>query len=218
MPSRAIITPEFGADVSLGRLCDAGKAKELFDNLREKNLPFEREIFRGKPVARGICAFGDPGTSYKYSQSKKLAPHKWDESQTISEIKRMVEKETGENFNYVHVNEYRDGSVGLGWHADDEEDMLPNSPIASVSFGAPRFFTMKNKKSYPLNGPIRCPIEQKYDKTKKRSTIKILLEPGSLLLMKQATQKNWEHCVAKVSAAKAGLRYNLTFRQMKVRL
>lgn len=91
------------------------------------------------------------------------------------------------------MNLYNDGNVGMGWHSDDEKLIEDNSAIASVSFGAERRFSFNHKKS--------------------KKTISVLLENGSLLLMKEATQKNWLHGLPK--STKITLpRINLTFRRM----
>ena len=68
-----------------------------------------------------------------------------------------------------------------------------NSPIASVSIGAERKFSFKHKQS--------------------KKIILILLEHVSLLLMKDATQKNWLNSLPKSSKI-AQPRINLTFRRM----
>jgi len=91
------------------------------------------------------------------------------------------------------LNLYHDGNEGMEWHSDDEESIEDNSPIASVSFGAERKFSLKHKQS--------------------NETISVLLEHGSLLLMKDATQKNWLHSLPK-SRKITRPRMNLTFRRM----
>jgi alkylated DNA repair dioxygenase AlkB len=88
---------------------------------------------------------------------------------------------------------YYDGNVGMGWHSDDEKSIEGNSAIASISFGAERRFSFKHKQS--------------------KEAISVLLENGSLLLMEDATQKNWLHGLPK--STKITLpRINLTFRTM----
>lgn len=88
---------------------------------------------------------------------------------------------------------YNDGNVGMGWHSDDEKSIEDNSAIASVSFGAERRFSFKHKQS--------------------KKTISVLLENGSLLLMKDTTQKNWLHSLPKSTKITLS-RINLTFRRM----
>ena len=91
------------------------------------------------------------------------------------------------------MNLFHDGNEGMGWHSDDEKSIEDNSPIASVSFGAERKFSFKHKQS--------------------KKIILVLLEHGSLLLMKDATQKNWLHSLPK-SKKITQPRINLTFRRM----
>ena len=85
--------------------------------------------------------------------------------------------------------------LGMGWHADDEKSIVPNSTIASVSLGAERIFHFKHKQTKQL--------------------IKIKLEHGSLLLMKGETQHHWLHALPKTTKVEAA-RINLTFRAMIV--
>ena len=81
----------------------------------------------------------------------------------------------------------------MGWHSDDEKSLGRNSTIASVSFGAEREFRLKHK---------RLP-----------ETASVLLEHGSLLVMKDTTQSNWVHSIPK-SKKILTPRINLTFRSI----
>jgi alkylated DNA repair dioxygenase AlkB len=81
----------------------------------------------------------------------------------------------------------------MAWHSDNETTILENSTIASLSLGAERRFLLKHKQ-----------MKQK---------IEIILQNGSLLLMKENTQENWLHSIPK--STKIHLpRINLTFRKM----
>jgi alkylated DNA repair dioxygenase AlkB len=64
---------------------------------------------------------------------------------------------------------YHDGNEGIGWHSDDEKSIEDNSSIASVSLVTDRKFSFKHKQN--------------------SKTISVLLEHGSLLLMKGESQK-----------------------------
>ncbi len=108
-------------------------------------------------------------------------------------LKQIVENHSNAKFNSCLLNLYHDGNVGVGWHSDDEKSIEDSSCIASINLGAERKFTFKHKHS--------------------NETISLLLEHGSLLLMKDATQKNWLHSLPK--SVKVTLpRINLTFRRM----
>jgi alkylated DNA repair dioxygenase AlkB len=93
------------------------------------------------------------------------------------------------------LNYYRDGKDSNGWHADNEKELGTNPTIASLSFGAARTFQLKHN-------------------TIKENKKSILLEHGSLLLMKGPTQHFWKHQIPK-TAKPTGPRINLTFRIIK---
>ncbi|GGG40571.1 alpha-ketoglutarate-dependent dioxygenase AlkB [Dokdonia pacifica] len=113
----------------------------------------------------------------------------------LSEIKKKVEAITTTEFTTCLINLYRDGKDSNGWHADDEKELGKNPTIASVSLGASRVFKFRDKKA-------------------KSSVHSMSLEHGSLLLMKDATQHNWQHQVPKTSKF-VEPRINLTFRTIK---
>ena len=79
----------------------------------------------------------------------------------------------------------------MAWHSDGETDLKKNGAIASLSFGAERKFAFKHKKS--------------------KETISIILENGSLLIMKDETQSHWLHRLPPTKLVSKP-RVNLTFR------
>jgi alkylated DNA repair dioxygenase AlkB len=109
----------------------------------------------------------------------------------LLELKKIAEEITGATFNSCLLNLYHNGNEGMAWHSDDEKSLGKNTAIASFSFGAERKFSLKHKKS--------------------KEAVSIILENGSLLLMKGTTQDNWLHCLPKAKKINAP-RINLTFR------
>ncbi|MEO1012734.1 MAG: alpha-ketoglutarate-dependent dioxygenase AlkB [Bacteroidota bacterium] len=107
-------------------------------------------------------------------------------------IKKEVDALAHQNFTTCLLNLYRDGRDSNGWHADDEKELGKNPVIASLSLGQERFFHLKHRRH-------------------KEVRHKILLEHGSLLLMRGETQHHWLHQVPK-TAKPIGERINLTFR------
>ena len=55
-------------------------------------------------------------------------------------------KKYSRNYNMVLVNWYRDGNDNIGFHADDEKQIKPDSEIITISLGAERDFVIKNSK------------------------------------------------------------------------
>jgi alkylated DNA repair dioxygenase AlkB len=110
------------------------------------------------------------------------------------QLKEIIENKSGETFNSCLLNLYHSGEEGMAWHSDGEKDLQKNGAIASLSLGAERKFAFKHK-------------------TTKR-TVSILLEKGSLLIMKGDTQTNWLHRLPPTKKVKTP-RINLTFRTVK---
>ena len=108
-------------------------------------------------------------------------------------VKQIVEKYAETKFNSCLLNLYHNGNEGMGWHSDDEKPLGKNNTIASLSFGAERKFSFKHKQT--------------------KQTVSLVLEHGSLLIMKDSTQSNWLHSLPK-SKNITQPRINLTFRTM----
>lgn len=141
---------------------------------------------------RLIAWYGDPAQKYFYS-GIALEPLPW--TKTLSQIRYVVENFSGEMFNSVLLNYYRDHHDSMGFHSDDEKELGPTPVIASVSLGATRTFILKHRTRLELK------------------TVRLSLQTGSLLLMKGLTQKNWKHGIDKRTRP-CGPRINLTFRRI----
>ena len=137
---------------------------------------------------RKVAWYGEKPFKYTYSKTTKMALP-W--TNELRVLKKMVEKETGENFNSCLLNLYHDGSEGMAWHSDGETDLKKNGAIASLSFGAERKFCFKHKKT--------------------KETVSLILQHGSLLVMKDETQSYWLHRLPPTKKIDHP-RINLTFR------
>ena len=158
--------------------------------LNEINWQHDVVKIFGKEIItkRKVAFLGDEGISYKYSGKTKIA-EKW--LQFILEIKSTVEQISGEKFNACLLNYYHNGSEAMSWHSDNEKEILKHSAIASLSFGAERKFGFKHNFS--------------------KEEISLMLENGSLLIMKDETQIYWKHKLY-TNAKIIEPRINLTFR------
>jgi alkylated DNA repair dioxygenase AlkB len=107
---------------------------------------------------------GDSDYLYAYSNTTKQALA-W--TKELSDLKQIVEDLAGTKFNSCLLNLYHNGNEGVAWHSDDEKSLGKNTTIASLSFGAERKFSFKHKQT--------------------KQTISLVLEHGSLLIMKDAT-------------------------------
>jgi alkylated DNA repair dioxygenase AlkB len=108
-------------------------------------------------------------------------------------LKQLTEELTGVSFNSCLLNLYHDGEEGMAWHSDDEKELAPGGAIASLSFGAERRFLFRHRGT--------------------KETVELSLAPGSLLVMRGATQDRWLHSLPKMKRVRRP-RVNLTFRTM----
>ncbi len=171
------------------------EANDYFEILRN-DIKWQQDDIKifGKIYAqpRLTALYANNEKPYRYSNIT-MYPKKF--STILLLIKSQVEKYTNLDFTSCLLNLYRDGQDSNGWHADNEKELGENPIIASISFGAERFFLMKHR----------------HDKSQK---LKIKLENGSLLLMKGETQHHWLHQIPKTKKM-VGERINLTFRTIK---
>jgi alkylated DNA repair dioxygenase AlkB len=171
-------------------------ASQYFKDLY-KNIPWSHDVIQmfGKTITtkRRVAWYSDPGLDYTYSGTKKLS-QPW--TKPLVELKEIAEDLCETEFNSCLLNLYQDGSEGMGWHADDEKDLLKDGVIASISLGAERRFSFRHKTE--------------------KMTLDITLKDGSLLIMKGQTQRFWKHQLPVAKRIKEP-RINLTFRQMQRR-
>ncbi len=139
--------------------------------------------------------YADPGVEYRYAQ-QLLNSHAWIEP--LLHLRHQVEALTGQRFNAVLVNLYRDGTDCVGWHADDEPDLGPAPVIASLSLGASRTFSVRRK------GDEGQPDQE---------TFGVPVHAGDLLVMDAPFQRDWQHAIL-AEPESPGSRMNLTFRQV----
>lgn len=163
----------------------------LFDSLlQEVNWKHDQVKIFGKEITtkRKVAWYGDASFNYSYSGTRKTALP-W--TKTLSILKKTIEDISQETYNSCLLNLYHDGNEGMTWHHDAEKELQKHGAIASLSLGAERKFSFKHKVN--------------------KEKIDIILENGSLLVMKGETQEHWLHCLPK-SKKITTPRINLTFR------
>ncbi len=187
----ANILPYDGEVIYHGKIFSQKQAQEYYDclinTIQWKN---DEAVIFGKHIItkRKVAWYGDAGFSYTYSKiSRNALP--W--TKDLLELKQLAEQMTGATFNSCLLNLYHDGDEGMSWHSDNERSLGKDTAIASISFGAERKFMFKHKKT--------------------KQTVSLILENGSLLVMKGSTQTHWLHSLPKTKKITRP-RVNLTFR------
>jgi len=152
----------------------------------------DKLIMFGKKIVtkRKVAWYGNRPYEYTYSNTtKKALP--W--TAALLKLKQLVEAKTSETYNSCLLNLYHNGTEGMSWHSDDEDMLVKNASIASLSIGVDRKFAFKHKD-----------LKEK---------VTLTLENGSLLEMKGTTQKYWQHALPKTKKV-ISPRINLTFRSI----
>ena len=185
------LLPKDGTANYYGIVVPSPKAENYFNSLLN-NISWKNDvaIIFGKRIEtkRKVSWYGEKPFEYTYSNHTKLAlPFTHD----LIELKDLVEQKTGVTFNSCLLNLYHTGEEGMAWHSDGEKDLKKNGAIASLSFGAERKFSFKHKET--------------------KETFSLILENGSLLVMKGLTQTNWLHRLPPTKKIFKP-RINLTFR------
>ena len=183
--------PEDGTVNYYGKLLNKNEAdfylNKLLETIEWRN---DEAIIFGKKIItkRKVAWYGEKPFEYTYSNITKYALP-W--TKELLELKTLIEKETGETFNSCLLNLYNNGEEGMAWHSDGETDLKKDGAIGSLSFGAERKFSFKHKQT--------------------DNKVELILEHGSLLVMKGTTQKHWLHRLPPTKKVMKP-RVNLTFR------
>lgn len=190
-PEDTNLLPHDGTVNYYGKLFPATEANHYLAYLLEA-IEWKNDIavIFGKRIEtkRKVAWYGDKPFAYTYSNTTKYALP-W--TRELLELKTKTEQVTGEKFNSCLLNLYHSGEEGMAWHSDAEKDLKKDGAIGSLSFGAARKFAFKHKRT--------------------KETVSVVLEHGSLLVMKNQTQTHWLHRLPPTKLV-AMPRVNLTFR------
>ncbi len=102
-------------------------------------------------------------------------------------------------YNQVLVNWYANGEHYIGPHSDNEKQIIPFSPVLSVSLGQERVFRIRQKSTNDI-------------------VVDIPMPNNTYVMMCGKIQERYLHEVPKVSGSKGssmGKRINITFRVFK---
>ena len=187
------LLPKDGIVVYYKNLLTSHEANQYFDCLL-KTIEWKNDqaLIYGKLIItkRKVAWYGDTDFEYTYSKTTKRALP-W--TTELIELKKIAEELTGEKFNSCLLNLYHNGDEGMTWHSDAEKVLKKNGAIASLSLGAERKFSFKHKET--------------------KETLSLILENGSLLMMKGSTQTYWLHRLPPTKLISTP-RINLTFRSI----
>jgi alkylated DNA repair dioxygenase AlkB len=128
------------------------------------------------------------GESYAFSGT---VAHATVIPEMFNKLIEYFSKRYGREFNQFLVNWYRNGEDYIGFHSDDEQQLVDGTEIVGVSLGATRDFVLKHK-------------------TTKESTV-VSADNNSVIVMGGACQRTHKHSVPKRLRVR-GYRISLTLR------
>lgn len=182
-----------------GWLADAAAWFQVLRQAIPWQQPTLRLYGRQSPIPRLSCWVADVDHAYAYSGLEQ-SPQAW--TPTLQRLRGLIEVQLdlkpGRGFNGVLLNYYRDGRDAMGWHADDEPELDPDAPIASLSLGARRTFRLRPRRG------AAAPLH-------------LELGDGDLLVMDPPTQSHWQHALPRRLRLREP-RLNLTFRRLRAAL
>lgn len=185
------LLPYDGEVYYYGKIVEEAEEKAWFALLMSHiEWRHDEAVMFGKKIitSRKVAWYGEKPFSYTYSKVTKSALP-W--SPELIALKKLAEDISGETYNSCLLNLYHNGTEGMAYHSDGEKDLKRNGAIASLSFGAARKFNFKHKTT--------------------SETISMMLDPGSMLVMKGTTQAHWLHRLPPTKSVTKP-RINLTFR------
>ncbi len=188
------LLPQDGVVNYYGRVLSMQNADKFFNHLLIAiDWKNDEVIVSGNKIVtkRKVAWYADEPFSYTYSKTVK---HALPWSMELLQLKEVAEQYSKESFNSCLLNLYHDGSEGMTWHSDGEAELKQNGAIGSLSFGAERKFSFKHKKT--------------------NEVVSLVLEHGSLLIMKSVTQSHWLHSLPLAKKIDTP-RINLTFRTIR---
>lgn len=174
----------------------AHRADGWLRSAREE-LPWRCESVRlfGRvhPQPRLTAFVGAPGSVYRYSgiEHHGRGWPAWVRPLVAALAARGV------HANALLANLYRDGADCVGWHSDDEGDLLAGSAIATVCLGTPRRVRFR-RRSPEGAWELRA----------------LTVGHGTVYLMSVASQRYWQHAVPRTRRP-VGERIALTFRTVR---
>jgi alkylated DNA repair dioxygenase AlkB len=181
------------------------EATGLYQHL-DRLVPWSKEITPGRRVNQN---YGDSGVSYEITvgynrpsgpvtikrEVKPWGPDSEGPGPVLWAIKERLSALTGAQYNYVVVQRYPSGKVGINPHRDKE--MASGTNICGISLNATRTLTLTPPKWIP------------------ESSLRIPLVSGSLYIIKPPTNDHWTHSIEKEPEVTEP-RISLTYRYTEV--
>jgi nicotinamidase-related amidase/alkylated DNA repair dioxygenase AlkB len=179
---------------------------------------WQKMLHQQGEVPRLVCCqgqFGDDGSMPVYRHPADQALPLLHFSPRVNAVRKQVEKLVGHPLNHVLIQLYRGGGDYISEHSDKTLDIVKDSSIVNVSFGAQRTMRLRTKKDVKAEGD---------DESAQRETQRIAMPHNSMFVLGLKTNEKWLHGImadkrtdAERSVSEkafSGNRISLTFRHI----
>lgn len=190
-------------------------------DLLDREAPFMR--YRGRSLKRdkafyvdspAVTVDGEPQQLFLYRypgfQHESMRHYRAVRSVPVLErlLRELAERHTFRGqplrFNHVIATRYRDGDDTIGWHSDKVQDIVPGSPILSLSLGAERDLQLRSVPDTDDDAPVITTQT---------------LRHGDLFVLGPETNRQMQHCVPplppRASSQPPQARISLVFRHIQ---
>lgn len=151
---------------------------------KEHNMPREQQVY-------GVSHYTYSGTTFETIED--VPPYL---SFCLAWANRNI-KDGDPKYNMMLVNWYFDGVDNIGWHKDNEKEIIPGTDVLTISFGQSRKFKIKHDTIPDLKRDIPT-------------------RNNGYIIMGGDFQKEFKHSIPKTSDKKnQGRRISVTFRKFK---
>ncbi|KAK8207919.1 hypothetical protein M8818_004172 [Zalaria obscura] len=146
-------------------------------------VPWQHMYHASGAVPRLVCAqgsissFDGSGPVYRHPSDSSLPLLHW--SPAVWKVKKEAEKIVGHRLNHALIQLYRGGNDFISEHSDKTLDIVPNSQIVNVSFGAERTMRLRTKRGTTAGA--------------ERETQRIRMPHNSIFVMGLETNRDWLH-------------------------
>jgi alkylated DNA repair dioxygenase AlkB len=124
------------------------EADEIYDYLLTKEIEYHKPYKRFNrmvKVPRGQASYTlSEKIHYNYGNTAGGSPVNEVMDERLREITRRVNEATGNNYNTILMNVYKDGRDNIALHQDKESQWVPGTGFATVAFGVARPFQIEH--------------------------------------------------------------------------
>ena len=132
----------------LTQIFTEAEAEEIFDYLLTKDIEYHKPYKRFNQmvkVPRGQASYTlSEKIHYNYGNTAGGSPVNEVMDEKLREITQRVNEATGNNYNTILMNVYKDGKDNIALHQDKEDDWVAGTGFATVAFGAERPFLIED--------------------------------------------------------------------------